>query len=79
MKIKTIVNAMVSAIVKGKANYHTDEDEDIAIKCYRQYRACYERIIRMVEERDEEIAELRKELHQVGWLHAIHFGDWEGE
>ena len=53
MKIETILSAMVSALVKGKANYFLEQDEYLAEKYYRQYRAFRDRILRLGNDHEE--------------------------
>ena len=73
MKIETILMAMEKAndwawqYPPSKLHPHAE----------RQYRAFRARILRMDAEKDAEIERLKKELHNVGWLHAIRFGNWE--
>ena len=64
MKIETIMDALISAIVLGKANYYTDQDEYLAEKYYRQYRAFRDRILFDFATRETVIALCQQRLRQ---------------
>ena len=74
MKIGTILNALEHAKYLGNLPFRGSPTSEAVTynRRLRQYRAFHARILRMNEEKDAEIARLRKEMRDAGWISFIH-------